>query len=113
MAYTHVINIMQNLQVSLQATGYGHFCGGSIIDSNHILTAAHCCYAFDNINSFIYSVTIEAGNLVLYDTNEYTVTRSVSAVYPHENYDEDRIANDICVVRVRNIEIIHCVFCVI
>ena len=30
-------------QISFQTTGGFHFCGGSIMDATHVITAAHCC----------------------------------------------------------------------
>jgi trypsin len=44
--------------VSLQ-TGGSHFCGGSLLNSTTVLTAAHCAQAVSAT-----SVTIRAGSLV-------------------------------------------------
>jgi trypsin len=44
--------------VSLQKSG-SHFCGGSLINANTILTAAHCA-----VGQTASSITVRAGSLV-------------------------------------------------
>ena len=83
-------------QVSLRRSGR-HFCGGSIISSRHILTAAHCVAGLSSPGS----VTVHAGtNQATSNGDAYQAERIVS----HPNYDSRLIINDVALIRVnRNI----------
>ncbi|KAL7288426.1 hypothetical protein TKK_0017510 [Trichogramma kaykai] len=94
-------------QVSLQLIGKGcsfHQCGGSIIDSMHIITAAHCVtdkstYKLNNL-----PITIVAGANDLRDKRagiyrdvEYTyIPKSYSSNFPGYYYD------DIAILRLKH-----------
>lgn len=82
-------------QISLQYLG-SHRCGGSIIDEQYILTAAHCCSSIANPNA----LTVVAGNLQLYDTGSDVVTKTVDEIYVHEDYSSSTIANDVAILKV-------------
>ena len=66
--------------VSIQyRSSNGHFCGGSILDDSHILTAAHCV---DSVSSD--ELRIAAGIYSLTET--FPTIRSVDAIYIHPNW---------------------------
>ncbi|KAF2888476.1 hypothetical protein ILUMI_17697, partial [Ignelater luminosus] len=68
------------------------FCGGSILDRTHILTAAHCV---ENLPADL--ITIQYGILRIYQTEENII--QVKSMKMHENYDpSDNYANDIAVL---------------
>lgn len=80
-------------QVSLQEGGY-HFCGGSIIDNNWIITAAHCV---------VYNKPEEIS--VLTGTQDLTqpgVSYYVKRIYVHCNYDVPSMHNDIALLHLNS-----------
>lgn len=81
-------------QVALIYAG-DFICGGSIIKSNRILTAAHCVYKITNSNL----LSIRAGS-TNYKTGGQFI--GVEKIIRHENYDNNRVINDIAILYLKN-----------
>jgi len=80
-------------QVSIQTTRGQHFCGGSIISTRHILTAAHCV---DDQSASSMQVVTGKTNL----SDQGGQTRRVARVTPHPAYNRRNTDNDIAVIEL-------------
>lgn len=70
-------------QVSLQVNGKGHFCGGSILNPEWILTTANCVKNFRKNSS---SLTIRAG-ITFSDEDKGQLIRAKSVIL-HDRFNE-------------------------
>lgn len=81
-------------QVSLRSKlSRSHFCGGSILSSRFIITAAHCSQGYNGKPQYVYAVVgalhLSSGGVVV----------ELNKITPHENYDQSKIRNDVSLIR--------------
>lgn len=84
-------------QVSLQYPLFNfHFCGGSIFNSEYIITAAHCC-----AGQSAGDLRVNAGEHSLSSNDGTEQLRDVAEIIMHPNYNPFNINNDICLLKMK------------
>ncbi|XP_054454414.1 LOW QUALITY PROTEIN: uncharacterized protein LOC129091022 [Anoplopoma fimbria] len=81
-------------QVSLQGFG-SHVCGGSLINREWVMSAAHC---FFSTSTSGWQISLGRQNLQGNNPNE--VSRTVARIILHPNYDSDTSNNDIALLKL-------------
>jgi len=81
-------------QVSLKSFG-SHICGGSVVNKNQVITAAHCCQGqlafLDSIVAGAHDRNLEAGHQ----------TRAIASMEYHESWNTPDFDHDICIVTLK------------
>ncbi|KAH8352041.1 hypothetical protein KR084_001470, partial [Drosophila pseudotakahashii] len=79
-------------QVSIQTRSSSHFCGGSLINSDTVVTAAHCMqkYTASEMQVRLGSTLRNSGGEVV----------SVRAFKFHENYENTTKINDVAIIKL-------------
>ncbi|KAI9553891.1 hypothetical protein GHT06_019161 [Daphnia sinensis] len=74
-------------------------CGGSLIDSTHILTAAHCCKEVNHkdVTVVLNSIKYKSG-----ERSRDAVVRTVTKLVVHEKYSKagGNMENDVCLLKL-------------
>lgn len=79
-------------QVALR-DGTDFFCGGTIIDEQYVITAAHCL-VYEEFDSFIVSAGIT-------ENDEVNQDREVEFFISHPDYNDFTLDNDIAIIKLK------------
>ncbi|XP_037037293.1 limulus clotting factor C-like [Bradysia coprophila] len=74
-------------------------CGGTLLNSQSVLTAAHCVYENDRV-IVPERVLIQLGRNNLKISGAHSQDIEVYQIVPHPNFNESSLANDIAIVRL-------------
>ncbi|AKT43110.1 trypsin-like serine protease [Chondromyces crocatus] len=88
-------------QVSIQSSSGSHFCGGSVLNANWIVTAQHCIEGAASYNvAAPGSMRVAAGASKLSGMNSSGQIRQIEQVIPYPGYSDASLGKDIALIKL-------------
>ncbi|CAG7786875.1 unnamed protein product, partial [Allacma fusca] len=85
--------------VALTNTKDRQFCGGSLIDNYHVLTAAHCI-AHLKKSEHLSKIKVMLGVNSLIMPESSKEERNIVQIFKHADYDDKNITNDLALLKL-------------
>ncbi|GJQ74672.1 hypothetical protein Trydic_g21524 [Trypoxylus dichotomus] len=79
------------------------FCGGTVINPTHILTAAHCLVTQDGSVISRTSIIVVVGDLQTDSPTPNTLSREVLEIIVHGEYNTNTLQNDIALLKISSL----------
>jgi hypothetical protein len=92
------VSLQVHKPVDANTISFNHFCSGSLIYDDLVLTAAHCCAA--SIDNGYFNDTRVVVGIHDYTALSIDLIYKVSKMIIHENYDSKRIRSDVCLIKL-------------
>jgi len=82
----------------------GSYCGSTMLDATHILTAAHCVYSTDHDNHLysLFTVVVPHPQYESYFPYNVTEKQRVSKIYYPDDYDNNTLNNDLAILELES-----------
>ncbi|MDW6020070.1 serine protease [Vibrio plantisponsor] len=82
----------------------GSYCGGTILNSTHILTAAHCVYSSDPDNNLysLFTTVVPDLQYESYFPNNITEKKRVAKIYYRDDYNSSTLNNDLAILQLES-----------
>ncbi|CAL8113620.1 unnamed protein product [Orchesella dallaii] len=74
------------------------FCGGSVIDDQHIITAAHCTDGAETVTILLGTHNLKASSEE--EPGRRVVNVTAENIHQHPKYNEDTVTHDISIIRL-------------